>query len=152
MKSKQKIIEEQFIEEFILQMKLYSSIEEVMEDLQILRKLGYQNSQNRGDGGFPIFKNRKQVISRMFSSSSNIASIGRIGPGNVYLVGKDVWDILAEYNITNMEHYTIKLCEKLEPLEVLCCRLFKSEDIEKYKNFRFPIEKQFSGFIAKIEE
>jgi hypothetical protein len=160
-----KVIEQQIVIDKTINMKFYSTYDEVMEDLDLLRVIGHSNSQLREDNGFPIFKNKKGIFHRMVSASTNIAVAGRCGPGNLYLVGTEVWKIIVELGYEYIDDFATRLCEKLEPYEVLCCRLFPKDWINPKakifdKNYKvidsdneyfFKPYYQFSGFTARLE-
>ena len=147
-----KVIEQQIVIDKTINMKFYSTYDEVMEDLDLLRVIGHSNSQLRGDNGFPIFKNKKAIFHRIISASTNISTIGRYGPGNLYLVGPEVWKIIVELGYESIDDFAPKLCENLEPYEVLCCRLFSEKELQhEYVKLHVSPYYQFSGFTARLE-
>lgn len=142
-----RIIEQPIILDISMKMKFYSSYEEVMEDLDLLRIVGHCNNQNRGDENFPVFKTTKSIVHRTISSSSNVAYMGRSGPANLILIGSKIAEAFYEHDVFYrfaMEG-KIEIIDKFDPYEVLCCRLFEKDFSVKHPLNPFY---QFSGFTG----
>ena len=154
-----KVIEQQIVLDSNIEMKFYSTYEEVMEDLDLLRIVGHCNNQNRNDDKFPIFKTTRSIISRIISSSSNVAYMGRSGPANLILVGIKIAEALHEHNMFDRlnQESDVRIIDEIDPYEVLCCKFFEKgfinpprwgqPNIGLFNSFH-----QFSGFTGKMSE
>ena len=144
-----KVIEHEVILENVFTVKFYSSFEEIMEDLNLLRVVGHCNNQNRNDENFPVFKTTRSIIHRIISSSSNVAYMGRSGPANEILVGTKIVEALHEHNMFDRlnSESTIRIIEEMDPYEVLCCKLFEKDFIIKFFFHNFINCLAFYGFF-----
>ena len=152
-----KVIEHEIILENVFNVKFYSSLEEILEDLNLLRVVGHCNNQNRNDEQFPIFKTTRHIIHRIISSSSNVAYMGRSGPANIILIGSKIAEALYEHNMFDRlnSESNVQIIEELDPYEVLCCKLFEKNFINPPRWGQpsiglFNSFHQFSGFTGKM--
>ena len=153
-----KIIEQQIVLDSNIEMKFYSTYEEVMENLDLLRIVGHCNNQNRNDDKFPVFKSTRSIISRIISSSSNVAYMGRSGPANLILIGVKIAEAFHEHNMFDRlnQESDVRISKELDPYEALCCKFFEKEFTNPPRWGQphiglFNPFYQFSGFTGKME-
>lgn len=172
-----KIVEQQSVIEQVIDLDYYTSVDDIMKDLDILRRIAHSNSQNRGgNDGFPLCKSQRSMCHRLISSMSNVAYMGRWAPANFVLVGKKLGEYLIEYGmydrilngVETIAGYTKAntiISDRLDPHEAFCCKIFTKEEKENNENYIKEAYKkygpdwvkdmyvpyyQFSGFTATL--
>ena len=150
-------IDYEYIKRYNPVVKLYSSMEEVIKDLNFLRKVARQNySYALGCDIVPYklsnpisIRDKRQMVSKSIHCSSFIATNGRVGPATHILVGKGIYSMFEEIGYINIDYPEIILSKEIDDYEVMCIRLFDESD--KYISI-LEGKYQLCGFIAETSE
>ena len=148
-------------------LQLYSNVDVIINDIDVLFMIGYENNQNRGNENHCIAKTKRHLFHRIISASTNVAYMGRIGPATNIIIGPDTESILKEldqYDRLNSESKISVVDSMLG--KVLCCRRFHEDDIKNDKSrpyFNSNVlgwdigspkiirQYQFSGFTFELQ-
>lgn len=136
--------------------KFYTSVEEILEDLQEIKQFAYINYGRFGN--YTIINDscdKKRLYHKIISARSCIAHKGRIGPGNTILSGKEAFRVLKELNFYDKPLENLIECDELNDNEVLIAKIFEKDEIEwlEERNRIWKMNlcsKNFSAFKLKI--